>query len=281
VLVLEVFPTALFAIASRIEALARTLHRPGLLACLKDLQIYWQGGEASGACVRVLSLLIDRVTRLDIRLLGYDPAAGHLIAAFGDPVTATNVAVYVPGAGTTIATSGDELARARLLRAEAGPGTCVIMWLGYRAPTLAEAVSESAARAAAEPLRRFQAALVAAHDGPIQQLTLIGHSYGSVVIGVAERDGTLLADDLVALGSPGMGVRSASALRDPTQVWHSTATNDPIRLAPAPILGVDPESPWFGGNPIASAPYGHSGYLRPGNPALATLAALVSARCPR
>jgi hypothetical protein len=41
------------------------------------------------------------------------------------------------------------------------------------------------------------------------------------------------------------------------------------------MLGSDPWQSAFGGRHFASAPFGHSGYLDPRNPALETLARIV------
>jgi hypothetical protein len=160
------------------------------------------------------------------------------------------------------------------VRERAGDSTSVIMWLGYDPPDFADAVLERSARSAAVPLRDFQAGIMSTRDGVAGQRTLIGHSYGSVVIGVAGRSGPLSADDLVVLGSPGMGVRSSADL--PARVWASTAPDDPIRLAPPVILGPDPIGRGFGSTTFASARMGHSGYLDPANPALDTIARIAS-----
>jgi hypothetical protein len=240
-----------------------------LRQCLADLQRSWVGTSGARAAA-ALSDLIDRIAAHDLRVLKHE--SGRLVVSFGDPASAPCIATYIPGAGTTDVTAYDELDRAHILKTAAGTDTCVVMWLDYDAPTLLQAGSESYARAAAPSLRQFQSDLVSNHDGPIRQLTVIGHSYGSVVIGVAERDGTLLADDLVALGSPGMGVSHLDKLRPSTQIWHTTAANDPIRFVPGHLRG---------GTPFASAPFGHSGYFQPGNPALTTMAAIVSGTCPR
>lgn len=267
--VLAVLPNALFTIADRISDQASSMSVVALRRCLADLQRSW-AGTAGARAAAALSDLIDRIAAHDLRVLKHE--AGRLIVSFGDPASAPCIATYIPGAGTTDVTANDELDRAHTLRAAAGADTCVVMWLDYDTPTLLQASGESHARAAAPALRQFQADLVSNHDGPIRQLTVIGHSYGSTVIGVAERDGTLLADDLVALGSPGMGVSHLDKLRPSAQIWHATAANDPIRLVPGHLRG---------GTPFASASFGHSGYFRPDNPALATLAAIASGTCPR
>jgi len=299
-------PEVLFAVADRLDRLADAPHpgaAPILRWCLRELEMAWTGGTAAALAhlrLRQLAALSepppardgiparerDRLNRErfgcalpridDGLIMGFDPSGdGRLIVAFGDPDMCRNIATYVPGATTDLSNAAYELDRARALRAATGPDTAVIMWLGYDAPDGADAAFERSARAAAEPLRQFQAGLVSTHEGPIGHMTVIGHSYGSVVVGVAERDGDLAADDLVALGSPGMGVADAAQLRDPSHVWSSIARNDPIQLVPGPLLGTDPWQRSFGGHHFASAPMGHAGYLDPGNPALATLAHIV------
>ena len=218
-----------------------------------------------------LSRYLDRPGAL---LLGFDPAGdGRVIVAFGDPDHSRNIATYVPGAGAALDSVSGELDRAAMLRERAGPDTSVIMWLGYDAPDSVDAASARAARDAADPLRSFQAGLVANHDGEIGQHTVIGHSYGSVVVGRAH---PLPADDIVALGSPGMTVSHAAQLRDPAQVWAATARNDWIGLLPDFLLGRDPDHPSFGARTLPTAPLGHSGYLDPASPTLNALARLIS-----
>jgi len=310
---LSVRPRILLEVADRLDRLAleRPPRRADLLRCLSDLEDAWSGGRAAPLAIERLRRLIDLsmpsvdamdglpiaerdrinrtyyaghpaldrlsgyVNRGDAWLLGFDPRGdGRLIVAFGDPSACPNVATYVPGAGTSLAAISGELERTVTLRERAGASTSVIMWLGYDPPDFADAILERSARSAAAPLREFQDGIVSNHDGPIRQLTLVGHSYGSVVIGVAGRSGPLAADDLVVLGSPGMGVRSSAEL--PARVWASTAPNDPIRLAPPAILGPDPIGRGFGSTTFTSARMGHGGYLHPTNPALDTVADIVS-----
>jgi hypothetical protein len=312
-LTLSVRPRILHDVADRLDRLALETppRRADLVRCLSDLEAAWSGGLAAPVAIERLRKLIelsmpsvsamdglpiaerDRINRTyyaghpaldrlsgyvkrgDAWLLGFDPRGdGRLIVAFGDPSKCPHIATYVPGAGASLAAISGELERAVTLRERAGESTSVIMWLGYDPPDFADAILERSARSAADPLRRFQDGITSHHDGPIRQRTLIGHSYGSVVIGVAGRSGPLAADDLVVLGSPGMGVRSSADL--PARVWASTAANDPIRLAPQAILGPDPVGHRFGATTFASARMGHSGYLDPGNPALDTVADIAS-----
>lgn len=312
---LSVQPLILHDVADRLDRLALQSppRRADLLSCLSDLEDAWSGGLAAPLAVESLRRLIDlsmptvsamdalpiaerdRINRMyfaghpaldrlsgylnrgDAWLLGFDPRGdGRLIVAFGDAATTPHVATFVPGAGASLAQTAGELERAVSLRERAGQSTSVIMWLGYDPPDFADAILQRSARDAAGALRAFQNGIISNHDGPIRQLTVIGHSYGSVVVGVAGRTGSLPADDLIVVGSPGMGIRSATDV--PSRVWASTASNDPIRLAPPIIHGPDPIARGFGARIFHSAPMGHSGYFDPANPALDTMTAVATDR---
>jgi len=54
-------------------------------------------------------------------------------------------------------------------------------------------------------------------------VTLIGHSYGSVVTGLAAPGLSRNVHDIVALGSPGMGVSRAADLHTGARIWAGTA----------------------------------------------------------
>ena len=238
-------------------------------------------------------------------LLGLDATGdGRAIVALGDPDTADNVLTYVPGMTSDLSTVDGELGRAELMAArcrelEPADRTAAVLWLDYDAPDfLHEAWRESQATDAAPALHRFQEGLRATHDGPAARQSVLGHSYGSLVVGTAARDHGLAADTLVFLGSPGVGVEHAAALGVPPQhVWASTAANDIIRCAAAPTdvvtrlmlspalpgldvalgfgrpnddlwFGHDPNDPAFGGRVFASDPHGHLGYWDADNRAL-------------
>ncbi|EEP71692.1 hypothetical protein MCAG_02019 [Micromonospora sp. ATCC 39149] len=184
--------------------------------------------------------------------------------------------------------------------------TAAVLWLDYDAPDfLHEAVLPHQARDAGPALHRFQEGLRATHDGPPARQTVLGHSYGSLVVGTAARDHGLAADALVFVGSPGVGVDRADGLGLPVgEVWASTAPDDGIRLAPAadelprrvlrglsPLAAVltgrddhalwfghDPADPGFGGRTFPSGRYGHTGYWDPANPALDGMARVVLGR---
>jgi hypothetical protein len=261
-----------------------------------------------------LSARIDDDGALRPYLIGLDlEKDGRAVVALGDPDRARHVLTHVPGMTTDLESAGSELTRAGRLAARATEMTpaeavSAVMWLDYDAPDfLHEAWSDRQARDGAEELRRFQESLRATHEGPPAHQTVLGHSYGSVVVGAAAA-GPLEADDVVFVGSPGTGVNSVAELTVPAdRVWATTSSSDVIQYAavspgsllrdlplagsvPAagPLLafgrperdlwfGTNPSDSGFGGRVFASQPdAGHLGYWDPGRPALDGLAGIVT-----
>ncbi|GAA3910969.1 alpha/beta hydrolase [Actinoplanes auranticolor] len=249
-------------------------------------------------------------------LLQLDPAGeGRAVVALGDPDRAANVLTQVPGMTADLASYGGELARAERIATRATElapqhATSTVMWLGYDAPDFVhEAASRSQATAGALGLRRFQDGLRATHlDAPAHQ-TVLGHSYGSLVVGTAAARPGLATDDVVFVGSPGVGVDSAAELQvQPDRVWSSTSRSDVIQWAavsprslaedlvasqavPGGALlaftrpeddlyfGTNPSDPAFGARVFASEPdAGHLGYWEPGSAALDALAGIAVGR---
>ncbi|MGO1053633.1 alpha/beta hydrolase [Crossiella sp. CA198] len=72
--------------------------------------------------------------------------------------------------------------------------------------------------------------LRATHEDQPSHNTVVGHSYGSTVVGHTPRDLTIQADEVVFIGSPGVGVTQASELNlPPERVHSSTAQHDVIK----------------------------------------------------
>jgi hypothetical protein len=241
-------------------------------------------------------------------LLGLDPAGdGRAVVAIGDPDRADNVAVHVPGMTSDLAGVRGELGRAERVAvraAELDPTqrTAGILWLDYDAPDfIDDAATRKPARAAAPGLHRFAEGLRATHEGPAAHQTVVGHSYGTLVVATTARSNGLAADSVVFLGSPGVGVDSAADLHVPgTAVWSSTAPNDIVayltspqgivdQLLPGPSrlpqfllelfrrdddlwFGRNPTTPEFGARVFASEAHGHLGYWDYDNVALDGLA---------
>jgi hypothetical protein len=175
-----------------------------------------------------------------LRVLKLDVAGGRAIVARGDPDTATHVATIIPGANTTLLGLGgayagwmDRLHRVSQDRVQLeGPGAAsTILWLDLDAPQglVPAAMGTGPADDAADRLASFLAG-VGAVDRTL--VTTIGHSYGSVVLGrtLAAHPGAVESDQLVALGSPGMGVQRGRqlGLRADQRLYASTLPGDPI-----------------------------------------------------
>lgn len=168
---------------------------------------------------------------------GGDPDhAPTLRLARGDLAAADHVAVVVPGTGSGVSTPWSALREGRELHAAAtafgragGPDpavVAVVVELHGAPPDLLAAAGPRHARAAVPGL---VAAVEELADG--RHVTVVGHSHGAVVAGLAAREG-LPADALVLLGAPGAGfdhVRDLQ-LRPGARVWSVRAPGDPIGL---------------------------------------------------
>ncbi|SFI95681.1 Alpha/beta hydrolase [Amycolatopsis sacchari] len=240
---------------------------------------------------------------------------GKAVIACGNPDTAADVATYVPGTGSELSKiSGDINRSDRMVHAarEAGSSsTAVITWQGYEAPgTLVDAARESYVDDGKGKLDSFQEGLRESHVGAPSHNTVIGHSYGTTLVGHAARDGGLNADDLAFVASPGVGADNVSQLHlegvnqaDVGQHVHSTvAAHDMIKVTNvdlAPPLsgqhfdphGPDPADPGFGGKVFTSDPgtegpwyegglsgAAHSEYWNPNNKALDNLGRIIAGR---
>ncbi|MET7705553.1 alpha/beta hydrolase [Micromonospora sp. NPDC005413] len=294
-------------LAERRRLLARV--PPGPLAAVR---LHGVAGRLAG-----LDALAGRLTsggEPRAYLLGLDPAGeGRVVVALGDPDRAARVLTYVPGMTAGLDDAPGELGRAarvldRCAALAPGERSAAVLWLDYDAPDfLTEAASAGQARDAGPTLHRFQEGLRASHEGPPARQTVLGHSYGSLVVGVAAREHGLAADALVFVGSPGVGASHAAELGvPPGEVWASSAPDDVIRaarpvdemgrralLGAAPLAAVlgwpdrtghelwfghDPADPGFGGRVFGSGRGGHTGYWDPGNPALDGMARVVLGR---
>jgi hypothetical protein len=184
------------------------------------------------------------------------------------------------------------------------------MWpgdLGASAGDVAHTVTEANAQAGGIALSQFVDGLNSTHTGGDQpHLTVIGHSYGSTTSSYAAAGG-MDADSLVLIGSPGAseGVHHASDLTMPAgQVFVGAADNDPVSwlggehgvfpgswddglgLGPDPaqhdfgatVFGVDNGQEFHGPGGLVSTGFmqNHTNYFDDGNPALATMADVVS-----
>jgi hypothetical protein len=266
--------------------------------------------EVTGT-LRALELLRPRHTAdgQPTYLLRLDTGGdGRVVLAVDNPDHADNILTYVPGTGAGLGTLAVGLQRTADMagdatRAAPDQRTAAVYWLDYDAPgSLPAATSTRYADGATDQLRRYAEGMRVTSDGA--RHTVLGHSYGSTVIGHTAAGG-LSADSLVFVGSPGVGVDSASQLLidgDPAEdAWSNTASNDEIRAAnprrvvaatpsgwlvtrvvdvPDQFHGADPSSPGFGGQVFASDPRRHAGYWDDGNIAREHVARIVTGQQP-
>jgi hypothetical protein len=265
-----------------------------------------------------LNVLTDRLADGDgprAYLLRLDLAGdGRAVVALGDPDRSADVLTQVPGMTADLASYNGELSRAERVAeraAELAPATATsaVLWLDYDAPDFVdEAASPRQAEAGAAGLTRFQDGLRAGHLDRTAHQTVLGHSYGSLLVGSAAAQPGLQADDVVFVGSPGVGVDSAKELHA-GQVWSTTSRSDVIQhlpeapsslvgdlaiaaLSPVPgglaVFGRPEDDLWFGTNPsdpkfgahvFASQPDGgHLGYWDRGGPALDAITEITVGR---
>ncbi len=229
---------------------------------------------------------------------------GHAAISINNPDEAIRHATFVPGTGQDLARlefsteKSEEMLKATM-RADTNlkPGdVSITTWMGYDRPmsVVTDAPSPSYATAGADALNSFQEGLRVSHEaalGPSTN-TVIGHSYGSTLVGAAGLDGHLDANNVVAVGSPGMLAQHASDLNlpDGAHVFASRAENDLIGIATYATLGPDPMAASFGGIPSEAAPgptgllgtptiEAHSSYWGgQGNPAVENMGRIIAGR---
>ncbi|MFD7841358.1 alpha/beta hydrolase [Nocardia sp. NPDC059764] len=244
----------------------------------------------------------------------------HAAVAAGNPDTASNVCTYVPGTTSRPSamngknTVEGDMQRVDAMRQQAqksgAPNTSVVAWFGYDAPPeLLDATHVSYADKGAPALDRFQDGLRASHDGQPSYNTVLGHSYGTTLVGDSASHGrTLNADSVVLVASPGTTVQHASDLNltgvphadTPKHVFATKSDADPVALyaekREIPILswfsrhagmddfGIDPTWRAYGAQSFPSDHQGalgyngdtHSEYWLPGSKSLQGMGDIIA-----
>ena len=260
------------------------------------------------------------------KLLQFDPNGdGRVVEVLGDLATADHLAVLIPGMTNTADNylSGERKKAANLLlemqkRAKAGETVAVVSWLGYDTPDFSldgiwngarrSDVAKVGAKDLGEDLKFIQTV------NPRAQVTVIGHSYGSIVLGQAMRQG-LLATDAIAVGSPGMDANDRKDLGSPNvKLWaahdrfRNIAVNETlptvhipftkvtihpgvvkIPIGPVPVdfvsdlpgHGEDPAADGFHANRFRAGKIkSHGGYFNKGTESLTNMALIATAQPP-
>ncbi|GAB4583099.1 alpha/beta hydrolase [Nocardia sp. IFM 10818] len=212
-------------------------------------------------------------------LLHLDSVTGervHTVIADGNPDNASHVTTYVPGTGSEPSKMGADMGRldamSRQARWAGAENPVSIAWFGYDAPQSVayDATQRDFADAAAPALDRFQEGLRITHEGVPSRNTVLGHSYGTTVVGDAASHGrTLNADAVVLVASPGTTVDHAVDLsltgvpdgQEYQHVFATKAENDPVPLYPhiaglgySDDYGPDPTKAEFGAQVFTSDP---------------------------
>ncbi|MFF0575907.1 alpha/beta hydrolase [Streptosporangium saharense] len=219
----------------------------------------------------------DKEGRPPALLLLFDATAPHgrAVVSYGDPDKAHHITTYVPGLTTQVENSTEDFRRSLVVWDQANSvdplkKTASIAWLGYDAPQVdpglvnpAKTVAMSgAAEKGSKELLSFVDGVHSTHDPEVPtHLTMVGHSYGSLTTGkaAAQRPFGTFADDLVFVGSPGVGVEQAVDLGiDAEHVWVGANAGDPIALAG--WFTANPSRPEFGAIRFRTGGGGHSDY---------------------
>ncbi|KQY55513.1 MULTISPECIES: alpha/beta hydrolase [unclassified Nocardioides] len=232
------------------------------------------------------------------QLLALDTTGRDLrvVLGVGDLDRARHVLVVTPGFGTTVAGDLDAwddrlvdlLARSRAL--DGGPASdhAAVLWLGHAPPQLDDTLvpgrtvlRDDAARSAADDLAGFLDGVDGSRaDDP--HLGVAGHSYGSLVTGLALRHSTGV-DEGAFLGSPGTGTDDLGDLDLPRgHAFHLEASGDLI--GDAGLFGRDPSfledmrhlSTEASAEWGTSGGRGHSSYFDDGSTSQHNLAAIAS-----
>ncbi|MET8156100.1 alpha/beta hydrolase [Sphaerisporangium sp. NPDC005289] len=198
--------------------------------------------------------------------------------SFGNPDEADNIVTYVPGTGSTLAGIPGDAKRAAVLwdransTAQEGKQVASMVWLGYEAPQWGATLDPQhsvalpiAALRGAPELASFTDGLRASHqpDSDVGS-TMLGHSYGSLLTGVAARlRPGHFADQLIFIGSPGVEALRAKDLHV-KQAWVGEAPNDPVgdigHVNPS-LAGIVAGLGPFGSDP-SSSQFGAKKFLR-------------------
>lgn len=247
-------------------------------AARRDLAAARAAGDVARAAL-LEALLADGA------LVLYRPARAHYGVRLGHVDDARHVAVMVPGVGTDVNLASQWLPSARHLY-DAAPSTSVVLWKGYDEPPDLVAAAERTV-ACDDELHRAAADLTAfVHSLSVradQTVTVVAHSFGSVVTGAALAHHGLTCTAVVVAGSPGMTVDDLRQLHlDDAHFFSEEAPGDAV--AELGLFGAEPTSPVFGGTRMRTNAPGrvpvqaHSAYFTPGSAALENIVDVVTAR---
>lgn len=259
------------------------------------------GLEQTEKRLAALDAIADTLAKGNRQLLVLDNSSTEdtlAAIAIGNVDTATHVAVFVPGLDSDVRGDigrydTDMQALADIAEQSVPPNESVacVTWMDYRAPHTGWSLLDpnrsvagaTAAVVGAARLRTFLDGIDASRRTD-PHLSLLGHSYGSLTAAHALRDaaGTGV-DDMVVVGSPGLGVGTVHELSvPPGHLFVGEAANDIV--ADLGAFGADPSSldgvrtlP-TGASGVLQGSHGHSEYLTDGTTSQHAVAMVVVGR---
>ncbi len=192
-------------------------------------------------CGRVNTDEKDEIGRLleflasDRVFLFYSTENGGMIAeAFGDLMTANSVAIVIPGMGTTVSKFGNTSRGAKNLfeamGGNRGASVATIAWLGYDPP---DGLIHAGVGPGGDQVDRLESFVSSALFTDSQELTVVAHSYGSLLMASAALpQGSSNVDNIVFIGSPGYAeIEAPAALAAAYDFYLVQAPGDPIVAA--------------------------------------------------
>jgi hypothetical protein len=239
---------------------------------------------------------LDAMSRPGRQLLAFDPRGrGQAVEIIGDLATARRIAIVVPGADNDLETfdaraddpysaprGGAKALADAAKKVDADGDLAVIAWLGYDTPSTPSLAVATEGRAVDGGRELADLIATLRTMNPSAGISLLCHSYGSVVCAKSVADGAPVAD-LAVFGSPGTGVDRAADL-GAERVWAGRGDDDWIRRVAGAGLkmfglklgfGTDPVARSFGARAFEVGDGGHSDYLRPGTKSLHNLALIA------
>ncbi|WP_236239837.1 alpha/beta hydrolase [Streptomyces sp. CC228A] len=198
--------------------------------------------------LRMIQDKLNQPSHPPMYLLGIgEEGNGRAIVSYGNPDTSRHVSAYVPGLDTSL---NETFVKETMVRAQNtaigarkyDPSSASIVWLGYDAPQLTNmhVLGTGDAERGAPAYSSFMDGLQATNRHSDLHLTAIGHSYGSLTVGTAAKEpgGIPGVDDVILLGSPGVGVDRAEDLGvGKEHVFVGAADNDIVTHLPSKTQG--------------------------------------------
>lgn len=221
------------------------------------------------------SLALDDITKIlytprrgDPDLgLAYVDEYGHFALDLDNPDYSDHTAIILNPAGPVFEPTNyadESMSQIRQIAMAVSPRerTAVTVWAGYENPhSMIQSIFPQFAQDGADMARQYHEGLRVTHVGDPSHNTTLGHSYAGVLAGHMAGNGAVLdTDDMVAIGSWGMGVRNVAELRLAgveaeeigEHMFATMAKRDYTQLMPH-THGTPPNSPGFGAKVFASS----------------------------